>query len=254
MPLAAPVRVQGIVTIVMLAILLALLCGGGYVVATRLSKSGDGGGNGQKSNGGQTGVNDNGGKMNPFLGTGLIGGGPGVDGMEIDSPIIYCIEGGSSMAETLNYAVGMTRVSIRALSGNHRFNMAIGEEGGAGDDSWYRFLLKDYTGGGPMGELAVSKPLDEVTGSGAPSIPRLLKAAIARKPHTIVLFASKPIYDTEELGKLAKAQGVRIVTICLTDDTAIAGQMAKLAELTGGASRAHSPRQLDRWAGAADFN
>lgn len=261
-PVAVPVRLQGIATIIILAVLLALLCGGGYVVLSKV-KPGGGGGGGNGDGNGNGGSTGNGARtnpinkvepFNPFKGTGIIGGGPGVDEMAIDSPIVYCIEGGSSMADTLNYAVAMTLVSIRGLSADHRFNVLIGEEGGDDADSWYRFLLKDYTGGGPAGEQTVGKLLDEVTGTGAPNVSRLLKAALARKPHTIVFFASKPVYDAEELGKLAKAQGVRIVAICLTDDPEIAGHMAKLAETSGGASRAHSPRELDGWASTADFN
>ena len=259
-PVAAPVRLQGIATIVMLAVLLALLCGGGYVVVTKMSRpktktNGNGtptaGDNGNGNGTGQPGKTD---KFNPFMKPGVLGS--GIDGMKIDSPIIYCIEGGSSMQGTLNYAVAMTRVSVRSLTADHKFNVVLGEEGGQADESWFRFLLKDYNGGGEAGEHAIAKPLDDVAGTGAPDVSRLFKAVLSRKPipHTIVFFACKPIPEAEELGKLAKAQGVKIVTICLTNEASISGPMAKMAELTGGDSRAHSIRDLDRWATAANFD
>ena len=256
-PVAAPVRLQGIATIIMLAVLLALLCGGTYMIGTKLrsssrsDKNGPGGGN----NADRTNRPGGAGKFNPFLGTGSLGG-PGIDGMKIDSPVIYCIEGGSSMHNTLNYAVAMTRVSVRSLTGDHKFNILLGEEGGADEGSWYRFLLNDYNGGGEAGEHAIKGPLDQVAGNGAPNVTKLIAAALAAdpKPNTIVFFACKPIPEAEELGKLAKDKGVKIVTICLTDEKDIVQLMAKIAEGSGGTSRNHSIRELDRWATAANFD
>ena len=189
---------------------------------------------------------------NPFLGRRVPGS--SIAGMEIKAPVIYCIEGGSSMHNTLAYAVAMTRVSVRALPADQTFTIVLGEEGGNDDASWYRFLLKDYMSGGEAGERAVAKPLDQVAGNGAPNVSRLLKAALARKPKTIVFFACKPVSAADELGKLAKAQGVRMMTVCLTDEADIVKYMATLAELTGGDSRAFSIGQLDRWATAANFD
>ena len=257
-PVAAPVRLQGIATIVMLVVLLVLLCGGAYTVGT---KSGFFGGKGGSDKNGDEQPANNApknqgapkGKFNPFLGTGSLGG-PGIDGMKIDSPIIYCIESGATMGDTLNYAVAMTRVSVRSLTGDHKFNVLLGEEGGQ-NTPWYRFILDDYNSGGEAGENAIKGPLDRIVGKWAPNVPKLIKAALAAepKPHTIVFFAGKSIPEAEELGKLAKDQGVKIVTICLTEEAAIVASMAKLAEVSGGTSRYHSLGDLGRWASAADF-
>ena len=255
-PVATPVRIQGIATIVMLLVLLALLGGGGYFVVSRMGGSGDDDNdNGTKGagNGTRTDPPNGTGKLNPFISPGVLG--PGIDGMKIDSPIIYCIEGGSSMGRTLNYAAAMTRVSIRSLTAEHKFNVLLGEEGGEPAESWYRFVLDGYKDGGEAGEQAVAPLLDEVTGAGAPNVSRLVKAALAYKPkpRTIVFFACKPVDEAGKLGKLAKAQDVLIVTICLTDEAAIAKTMAKLAETSGGTGRAHSARDLNLWAEAAKF-
>ena len=256
-PVAAPVRMQGIAAIIMLVVLLALLGGGGYVVVDAMSGDDNGQANGRTNGQGKGGVDNGTGtkppvkKINPFTHPGVQG--PGVDGMPIDSPIVYCIEAGSSMDQTLNYAVAMTYVSVRTLTGDHTFNVIIGQEGGADDTSWYRLLLPTYTGGGPAGEAAIRKPLDNVGAVGAPNVQRLLQAAVALepKPHTIVYFGNKPLFNAAELAKLAADKGIKLVTICLTYDIEITGHMAKLAEGSGGTSAAHSERQLMRWADAA---
>ncbi len=256
-PIASPVRMQGIAAIIMLVVLLALLGGGGYVVVDAMSGDDNGQTNGD-TNGDGNGHADNGNghkppvkTFNPFTHPGVDG--PGVDGMPLDAPIIYCIEAGSSMDQTLNYAVAMTYVSVRTLSGDHTFNVIIGEEGGADDASWYRFLLPSYTGGGPAGEAAIRKPLDNVGAVGAPNVERLLTAAAAAtpKPHTIVYFGNKPLFNAEKLAKIAADKDIKIVSICLTDDPEILGHMAKLAAGSGGASAFHSERELMRWADAA---
>lgn len=257
-PTATPVRLQGIAALIMLAVLLALLCGGGYVVVEAMSRGSNdpsatqpAGGNGNNAGNG-TGVNK---PFNPLMHTGVLNG-PGIDGMKIDSPIIYCIEGGSSMSETRDYAVLMTYISVQTLSPSHLFNVVIGEEGGADDSSWYRFILPDYISGGPAGKEAIRAPLSTTSGAGAPSVKRLLTAALAvkPKPHTIVFFANKEIPEAEELGKLAKEKGIKIVTICMTKkEPLIINHMAKLAEVSGGTSASHSDTELQKWAAAANF-
>jgi len=255
-PVATPVRLQGIAALIMLAVLLALLGGGGYVVVKAMSKDSNDSsatqpadGNGDKGDNGTGDVKP----LNPLTHTGVLKG-PGIDGMPIDSPIIYCIEGGSSMGETRDYAVLMTYISVQTLSPAHLFNVVIGQEGGAEDSSWYDFILDSYISGGPEGKGAILKPLSTTSGVGAPKVKRLLAAAMAvePKPHTIVFFANKEIPEAEEIGKLAKEKGIKIVTICMTKETQIVNQMAKLAEISGGTSAWHSDSDLQKWAAAAN--
>jgi len=256
-PVATPVRLQGIVALIMLAAMLILLCGGGYVVFDAMSKDGGGGSSTQPIGGGGTngGNTGNGGKreFNPLTDTGVLSG-PGIDKMAIGAPIIYCIAGGSSMTETRDYAVLMTYVSVQALSPSHMFNVVMGEEGGADDSSWYRFILDDYISGGPAGKEAIAKPLSTTSGVGAPSVRRLLTAAMAvkPKPNTIVFFANKHIDDAEEIGKLAKEKGIKIVTICMKKEQGIVDDMAKLAAASGGTSMSHSDTELQKWARSAN--
>ena len=184
-------------------------------------------------------------------------GGPGIADVELVPPVVYCIDAGASMEEVYSFAAMMTRVSIRGLKGDQTFNVMIclaggAEAGGAGNGGGAKLLLKDFSPGGAEGEARIADQLDEVISSGRTNIVRALDSAVGLKPGSIVLFARKPLSnDVVEVARKAQTRNVRIVTIALDADDAAAEILAELAKISGGKSRAYSYGRLSRWAAAA---
>ena len=77
---------------------------------------------------------------------------------------------------------------------------------------------------------------------------------MARGAKTIVLFARKPVPGASTAAERAKTGGVRIVTIALDADPEAEQSLARLADLTGGQSRAYSAGKLWQWADQADLD
>lgn len=232
-PMAKPVRLQGIMTLLLAAIILAMVIGG-VVVAMQLRK-----------NGGKT----------PSTALPAVGDAPFVppevpdeEGLKVATPVVYCIDTASSMKEMYDYAVAMTRLSIRALKEDEKFSVMLCVGGTADDDaSWQQFLPAQPRGGGPQGENAIKGDLELIDHSGASDIGRSLKAAIATKPKTIVVFARKKVNSALETAKLARDHGIRIITVALNADNEAIKSLALLARITGGQSHVYSYGQLQEW-------
>jgi len=227
-PTAAPVKAQGILTIVLLGLLLAMVSVGiGLVVVYSARDTppapSDGAGD----------------DANPFAES---GGGPSAAGIEIDSPIVYVLDAGDSMKAMYDFAVAFTRVSIRRLGAAQRFTIVLCR------DSGEQLMPEGYHPGGDGGEAAAKAFLQtSVVPGGMTDVAAGLTLAMAQKPRTIVLFARKPLADTEQIEAQAKKLNVRIATVALDSDQFAAHIMKNLAEATGGDSKAFSFAQLQRW-------
>jgi hypothetical protein len=127
----------------------------------------------------------------------------------------------------------MVLKSVESL-GDGKFNVIVA---GEGQD---KVIAPDLAVGGKDGARKYTPMLQEITPTGAADIPRALKAAIARKPRTIVLFTRKVVDDVTGLAEQAKAQGTVIHTIVLDGDREVNESMKKLAEAAGGQARTFS--------------
>ena len=235
-PMAAPVRLQGIVTIILIALVLMMMAAGVYLLVQIMNPSG-----------GYEAPPPPPEELNPFK----VAAEPAVAGIKIDSPVLYVLDAGLTMREVFNYAVGMTRISVRGLTGGRKFNIILCREGEESDESWYEVLLDDYETGGMDGDELVQETLEAVDRVGATDVSLAMRAALAMKPRMIVLFARKPLDDVEQIGRQARQQGVRIVTISLDADEEVKQSLGRLAEITGGQSRAYSYGQMREWSQAA---
>lgn len=261
-PMANPVRLQGILTLVMLGLLVAMI-GGAIFLAISFSNrlsivvNPDGTKTITAPDGTQTIVNPDGSRVvvkpgddastsapapvqvNPFS-TPVPDAGATVAGLKIAAPVIYCIEWGGGMKELFDYARFMTRVSIRSLKDAEKFNIYLSCQG---ED---RILGGEYHGGGAAGDLDGAKGFLEAGGpSGHADVKRTVLAAIDKKPRTVVLLTHSAVADAAELISKANALHVGLVVVGLASGESAAESFANLAKSTGGASVVFTEQDLD---------
>jgi len=227
-PTAAPVKLQGILTIVFLGLLLAMVGAGvGLIIVYSGSDAAVEPSDGQ------------GGDVNPFIDS---RGGPAAAGMDINPPVVYVLDAGNSMRSMYDFAVAFTRISIRRLGAGRRFTIVLCRDSGP------QLMPGGYHPGGEAGEAVAKAFLQtSVIPRGMTDVADGLAMAIEQKPGTIVLFARKPVTDMEDIEAQAKRSNVRIATVALDSDEVAAETMKKLAEATGGDSRAFGFSQLQIW-------
>jgi len=225
-PMANPVKLQGIITIVLLA-LLVLMVGGGILAAAILLPSGE--------------------PPQPppdtYVAPVKVGGnveadlGPAVADVKIAPPVVYVIDGGSSMRSLFDGGKLTVVQSIKSLNGA-KFNIIVAREG---ED---KVILSDMTEGNPKGASDAKAAMDDIFAGGATDLARAVKAALAMKPRTIVLITRKPMYEAAELAAAAKDQNTVIHGITIEADSEIVETLKELSAPTGGQTRNLSPGSL----------
>ena len=247
--MASPVKLQGIVTVVLLGVLLVMIGAGIVSFAHWRPKANE------IAPGGWEASSSVAQKANPLARASQAGA--SIADIKLVPPVIYCIDAGSSMAEVFSFAAMMTRVSIRGLKGDETFNVMVclagsAGEAGPGNIGGAKLLLEDFSPGGPEGEARIAGQLEAVISSGRTNIAHALDSVVGLNVGSIVLFARKPL-DNEvvEVARKARTRNVRIVTIALDADEAAAESLAALAKISGGKSRAYSYGKLSGWAATA---
>ncbi len=242
-PMAKPVRLQGVVTIVLLGLLLAMV-GGAIYLALQLSKTevitGPDGTKtvvrpGESPRTPTTATVDKP-PVNPFS-TPSAASGAAVAGMKLTAPVVYCLDSGGSMKEVFNYAYEMTRVSVLVLKPSDKFTVMVSAQG---EDK----IIEGA--GGKDGEEAIVGVAD-ITPQGSADIKKTILTAIEKKPRTIVVFRRSAIPDADEIVERAKAENVTILTVGLTTSESAAAGMQKLSQATGGASAIFTESDLANW-------
>ena len=216
-PMARPVKIQGIITIVLLVLLLLMVAGGVVITLMYIQpkkpsidvpdEQGQGPGLVQVA-------------KEPRVGKAI----------KLSSPVVYVLDGTSSMRVTFDMGRVLLLKSVESLRDKVTFNVLLCRED---EDRW---LSPDFQAGGPAGSKAVEEFLLGTAPSGASDIPRALKAALEKKPKAIVLIARKEVDDANSVAGEAKNQGVVIHTIAVDGDPSVNASMKKLSEQTGGQS------------------
>jgi hypothetical protein len=149
------------------------------------------------------------------------------------------------MTGVFDFARLMTRISVGSLSADQKFTVLLcGEEANTSmGEGWHD--------GGEKGKADVAEFLGKVDApGGATNIPRALAAAVALKPKTVVLLASKPVDDAMEEAAKARSAGIRIVTVLLEGEQGrgsdAAESMKNLAG-PGGAFKRFPFGKLQEW-------
>ncbi|HAU36643.1 MAG TPA: hypothetical protein DCX07_02865 [Phycisphaerales bacterium] len=235
-PMARPVFVQGVVTMVLLGLLILMLAAGAYLAILLLGARDKGEGIPPIA---PAPVSQ---PANPFQAAspGTVAG-----NVPVAAPVIYLIDGGSSMKSGFDYAAHFTRTSILSLKAEQKFNVLVSLE--EGDVA----LSDEFQDGGEEGAKKAKdflyKVQDSGAGIGASDIPRAMDAALAKKPGTIVLFLRKVLNDPPALAAKLQAAKVRIVILSLDSDSQAIGSAEALVKGAGGVSRTYTFSQLQDW-------
>jgi hypothetical protein len=227
-PMARPVKIQSVITIVLMALLVVMVVVG-VALALMLTKSNDAkraiGPDGQPvepDRPGQVRVNEP--EAPPAAPTG-----PRIRDLKItDGPVAYVVDGGSSMTDTFDAARLALMTSIQTLTPKLTFTILVcGEDK---DDA----LGAEYQPGGDAGKAAAKTFLEPINTAGAANLSRGLKAATDRKPKTIVLISRKVVDDLADQVKEAKKAGIVVHAISIDGDPDVIRSMKALGEAGGG--------------------
>jgi len=156
--------------------------------------------------------------------------------VKLVAPVIYCIDGGSTMYRPEGYdnAVEIVCKSIETLKSESKFNVLVFTERRCkqlGDD----YLTS--TDESPDSARQFLKQF-KAEGSTIGSVQEGMAKAINMKPAMCVFFAAVHVEDTEEIIRLAKANNVQIITVSLDRYDDADESLTKIAEETGGQFKA----------------
>ena len=223
-PTASPVKIQGIVTIVLLGLLLAMIVAV-IVTAVSIMRSDR---NTYEPPPLET---------NPFAAVTskrVVAG-----DIRVNLPVYYIVDGGGSMGETFWFGLEMIQKSLGTLEAGDKFNVLICRE------DVDKAVSEALLAAGEGSPATVAAVMENLMPSGATDVGRTVSAVLAKKPGTIVLLAKKYIEDAEKIGQEVKGKDVLLVTICLDGLDDAAAAMAKMAEAAGGQAKAFSLSELE---------
>ena len=213
-PLARPVRIQGITAMVMLALLIAMIA---FVVIFYYSVIR------------QLETNDQ-----PPRPTGppppTLQERTGADLAKLApaTPVVYVVDGGSSMSEFYDTASVVVRLNVRDLATTDKFNILIAREAEGLQ------LTDGWAAGGSGAGARVDELLDSHAPVGATDLAAAVRRAIGLSPKTVVVLAAKSPGDPAELDKLAKSAGCVISGVSLGGYPDVEAVMKDIAARTGG--------------------
>jgi len=223
-PLASPVKIQGIVTLVLLGLLLLMLAGIAVAVVMILRS-------------GHKPPEPPPPAANPFVkvATRRVVAGD----VRVNLPVIYLLDAGGSMSDTYSFGVALIQNSIRTLEDGDQFNIFLCREDGD------RKMSKNYRPAAPDAADATRSFLENVMAGGATDLSKSLSAAIDAKPGTIVLFSRKSPQEAVKVAEQAKAKGVLLVSIALDAYPSEIETLRKMTEAAGGEFRSFGLSQME---------
>lgn len=225
-PLASPVFVQGVVALILSA-LLALMVGGAIVVYLSWGRPGKG-----------APARDAAADVPAQVGEDAVAPparealftlkGIRAAGMEFTPPVVYVVDASSGMSEFYDPAAAVVRYSVRSLGGEHKFNVVLVREEGV------KSLAEGWAAGGEDGDARAQKFFQSYQPIGATDLKNGLRRALDAAPSTIVLLAAKEIAQPESLIEQARGSGVAIFAVSLGAYAQATKALKALAEGTGG--------------------
>jgi DNA-directed RNA polymerase subunit RPC12/RpoP len=260
-PLARPVRIQGIITLVLIGSALAMIVGAiwagivlsgankedanqpfnsipgvtpGAPAAPAPAQPGDRGDKTPQASA----------KIEPPARARPSAEGPLAADVKIAAPVIYVLDCGGSMKNVFDYARFITRASILSLGSGGNFDVVLSTEGG---EKSLAGAAGGFRAGGKDGEAA-AKTFLAASPEGTCDIEKAIGAAIARRPRTIVLLRRGEVPGAKELAEKAKAANVKIVALGLASDSDAKESFSQLTGPTGGQAQVFSSEgALSSW-------
>ncbi len=227
-PMANPVKFQGIMAIVLLGLFLVMLIAGVIISVEVFWPEAEAPAPPPEP-------------PNPYQKTRQVQGPVVAGDIELATPVVYCIDTGASMAEYYGYAQLMVESSLESLDGG-RFSIILA---GETED---KFVSGDYLTAHKEGLDKAGEFMQMAWCSGASDISRALEAALGKKPASVVLMARKEVDGAEKTAEKFKSAGVPLVVVALSEDAEVQDSLKKLAQAAGGSFRAYGKARLDQWA------
>ncbi len=233
-PMADPVRLQGIVSVILLGMIVVMI--GGIVFAVvQMNKNAP-----KKAD--EATAQQQAAPVTPVVKLPKVQLPDTVaDGMKVESPVIFCIDSTDEMGGTLpvfDGAEALVMLCVKTLSANAQYNVLLCGERDK-DDAF--FNAKGMETAGKDKPDKVKDFMDNCRPSGVSNLSHGFKKALDKKPKMIVLFTTK---DGKDLGGLvtdAKTKGVKICTVALPHrgelNSDVKAGMEAIAQKTGGESR-----------------
>ncbi len=225
MPVASPVLVQGVVALIMSALLLILL--GAAAVAVHLvlrdRRGGAAGGRGERPVQVPATSAAVGAEENPFRLPGTR-----VAGMAFTAPVVFVIDASSGMRDCYDLAAATVRHAIRSMGSGDRLHVLLAREEGV------ERLSSGWTGGGEPGDAKARQFFITHQPAGATKLEKGVEDGLALAPRTLVVLAAKGVGKPQTLIQRAKGQGTAIHAVLLAPDAEAAESLRALAEQTGG--------------------
>ncbi len=219
-PVAKKASLQGIVALLIMLVFLGIIIG---VIVTVVVVTGNGGADTSET----PAVVD--GPQNPFLPcpAGFVAG-----TLRVDSPVVYCLDGDTSMGSYFPYAARMTGVSLRALTDAYSAQVLL-----VG-----RLPTESIVITGGAGDSALNQALAGFTPGDGEDIDGVVERAISSGPATVVIITRRMV--DLSLADRAIEAGVTLVTVGISPSTRVADRLRDLAQRTGGESRIFSLETL----------
>lgn len=243
LPTADPVRIQGIVTIVLAGFLILMIAFGiALIMKSRTSPDRakpDGesldsrrvlypSGNGQNTTPPMP-------TTNPLTIKGIAG-------MKFATPVVFILDGTSAMKQSFDYGVALVRYSIRAMDTTDKFNLIVVGEEGLPSPS------EDWLTGGQAGDEQVKNFLSVYVPAGAAELYPAVVRAISLRPRSIVIITRRALENPESIIEKASKASIRIYSIGLEYLQNGALQVMKtLANKTGGGFRHLPASEIMDW-------
>jgi len=225
-PLAKPVKVQGILTLILLALLFGLSA---FAAAYGLKMY-----KGRQEDTSPPPPPP----PNPITDV----AGVQVAGLALRTPVVYVIDASGSMGDFYDPAAVLLRHSVRTLAASDHFNIVCLTEGKVE-------MLSDggWVAGRGGSDAQVKAFLFDRQPKGVTALRDGLVRALALKPGTVVVLAAKGVEDPDAL--IAQAQGadIRVYTVTPAGDPDAAEALEALSEKTAGKHRAFTDADLMDW-------
>ena len=245
LPIANPVRIQGIITIVLSGFLLLILAFGIALLikarASQNSKEGKGVNHTlkevqvQPSNEQDSETVFPEPAINPLTVRGIAG-------MDFTSPVIFILDGTSSMQQLFDFGVALIRYSILAMGAGEKFNLIVVSEEGLFSPS------DDWLEGGKDGDKRVKEFLSAYAPAGTADLFPAIARAILKKPKSIVIITNRSISNANKIIEKAHKASIKIYLVGLEPLEAGALETMKiLASKTGGDFRHLTASEIMQW-------
>ncbi len=228
-----------VVGIAIAGTVLALRHGGGPDDAPRRGARGDDTGDASAPSGS---------RVDPFT---ITAPSAGVAGdIPVSPPVVYLVDAGAGMLDTLEYALDMVAASVASMSPEQRFAVVLLKDTA---DHSVRILPAGADGLAPAGRSAAEALRRDTRslyagGSVGRVEQKALRQAVELQPATLVLLTNEEL-DASVLGDLLDERDIRLVTVTLGSYPRVRRRMADLTRKLGGTFRAYDVSTLAELAG-----